>query len=73
MRPGFLGDREELVRIEYTCFRVSELLARARRLEVEGYTATAEALRKNAADLLDELDLSSPAPPRPREPAPREA
>ena len=73
MRPGFLADRDQLIRIELACARVSELLVRATRLEQEGHWATAEVLRKQAVDLLDELEEPGPLHSRPRESPPRGA
>ena len=73
MRPGFLGDTEQITRIEYACARVSELLTRATRMEQEGHWATAEVLRKHAVDLLDELEQTGPLHSRPRESTPRGA
>ena len=73
MEPGFRGDRDQLLRMERVCARVSDLLLRARRLEWEGYTEKAEAVRKQAVDLLVEMERLELTPPHPREPASRKA
>lgn len=65
MLAGFLRDRDQLLRIELACARVGDLLMRARRLETDGHYETAAAIRKQAVDLLDELERPGPAPSRP--------
>ena len=73
MLAGFLTDREKLVRIEIACARVSDLLMRARRLEADGHLSSAEIVRQQAVDLLDELERPGPAPTPPGESLPRGA
>ena len=73
MRPGFLRDQDQLFQIELACARVSDLLVRATRMEQAGHWATAEALRKQAVDLLDELEAPGPSHSQPRESTPRGA
>ena len=65
MLSGFLGRREQLLRIEIACARVHDLLERARRLEVSGAPALAEAARDRAAVELQYLERPRPTSPHP--------
>lgn len=65
MLTGFLGQREQLLRIEIACARVRDLLERARRLETNGQTALAEAARERAAEELENLERPRPTSPQP--------
>ncbi len=65
MLTGFLGHREQLLRIEIACARVSDLLERARRLETNGQVAMASAARERAADELQNLERPDPTSPHP--------
>ena len=65
MMTGFLQQREQLLRIEIACARVHDLLERARRLEVNGQPAMAEAARERAAEELEHLERPRPTSPHP--------
>jgi hypothetical protein len=65
MLTGFLGKREQLLRIEIACARVRDLLERARRLESNGSPALAEAARERAAIELENLERPNPTSPHP--------
>ena len=73
MMTGFLGDRDQLLHIEIACARVGDLLVRARRLETDGYLERAELVRKQAVDLLAELERPGPMRPLPRPSLPQGA
>jgi hypothetical protein len=65
MYHGFLGHREQLLRIEMACERVRDLLERARRLELNRQPALAEAARERAAEVLENLERPHPTSPHP--------